>query len=358
MASSYTTNIRLEKPAQGDKDGSWGTTINNSITDLVEQAIAGRETINSWSGNIASLTMSDGAVSNARNMMLKLEDGSSTTALTGAGTLNVQTKTKLYLVENASASHIVTVKVSGQTGVAIPVGETALLYCNGADVVSALDFLPLLHVDNLQIDANAITATNTNGGISLIPNGNGEIVVGRSATATTITTNGAGDLVLDTNAGTDTGSITITTGATASTDISIAPSGSGNTGGQTNIARAQLTNGYAAPVEKNANFDLNFDSIGTITSVINSPTMSLLDASDNFSNVYGATWTVANVGSGTITVSVPNGTTLSWLTGASVTSVAGTGSAANTDRKIASGGVVTIFVVSGDVYYMTGTGIS
>jgi len=355
---AHTTNLGLLQPDQGDLDGTWGTSINNSITALVEQAVAGRETINSWSGNAATLVMTDGSVSTARNMMLKLEDGTGGTALGGAGTLNVPTKTKLYLVHNGSASHAVTVKVSGQTGVAIPVGETALLYCNGADVFSALDFLPLLHVDNLQIDANAITATNTNGGISLIPDGNGEIVVGRSATATTITTNGAGDLVLDTNAGTDTGSITITTGATASTDISIAPSGSGNTGGQTNIARAQLTNGYAAPVSKTANFDLDFASIGTITSVINSPTMALLDASDNFSNVYGATWTVANIGTGIITISVPNNTTLSWLTGASVTSVAGSGSGANEDRKIASGGVVTVFVVSGDTYYMTGTGIS
>lgn len=354
---AHTANLGLLLPDQGDLDGTWGTSINNSITALIEQAVAGYVEISAWSSNVATLSITDGSVSDGRNMMIKLSTGTGGSALTDAGTLNVGTETKLYQVENNS-NQIITFKTSGGSGVAIPVGETALLYCEGTNIKSALDFLPLLHVDNLQIDANAITATNTNGGISLIPAGNGEIVVGVADTATTITTNGAGNLVLDTNAGTDSGSITITTGATASTDISIAPSGSGNTGGQTNIARAQLTNGYAEPVEKDSSFNLAFASIGTITSVTNSVTMSLLDASDNFSNIYGATWTVANVGAGIITVSVPNGTTLSWLTGASVTSVAGSGSGPNEDRKIASGGVVTVFVVSGDTYYMTGTGIS
>ena len=99
---AHTTNLGLLQPDQGDLDGTWGTSINNSITALVEKAVAGRETINSWSGNAATLVMTDGSVSTARNMMLKLEDGTGGTALGGAGTLNVPTKTKLYLVRETN----------------------------------------------------------------------------------------------------------------------------------------------------------------------------------------------------------------------------------------------------------------
>ena len=353
---AHTTNLGLLQPDQGDLDGTWGTSINNSITALVEQAVAGRETINSWSGNAATLVMTDGSVSTARNMMLKLEDGSSTTALTGAGTLNVPTKTKLYLVHNGSASHAVTVKVSGQTGVAIPVGETALLYCNGTDVFSALDFLPLLHVDNLQIDANAITATNTDGGISLIPNGTGEIVVGVADTATTITTNGTGNLVLDTNAGTNAGTVTLTQGANA--DIAISPNGTG----KTTVDRLKATNAFAAPVEKLDNFNLTLAELGAITTCFKETglTVTLTDASANFADYGGATWTLANIGNSAddlVTISVPSGTTLKWLTGGSMVSVAGANTSA---RTIAAGGVVTIFIVdpTDDIYYITGSGIA
>jgi len=92
-----------------------------------------------------------------------------------------------------------------------------------------------LLVDNISIDTNTIASTNTNGNIVLAPNGSGDVQldadtvrVGDSGADATITTNGAGDLVLNTNAGTDSGSITIEDGA--NNDILIIPNGTGKVG--------------------------------------------------------------------------------------------------------------------------------
>jgi uncharacterized protein YuzE len=82
-----------------------------------------------------------------------------------------------------------------------------------------------LDVDNININGNAITSTNTDGNIDLTPNGTGEIVIGSGSASGKITSSGANDLVLDTNAGTNSGSITITDGADG--NINITTNGTG-----------------------------------------------------------------------------------------------------------------------------------
>ena len=47
MSTSYTSILKLAKPASGDTN--WGTTINSQLTDMLEEAIAGKKTINTWS---------------------------------------------------------------------------------------------------------------------------------------------------------------------------------------------------------------------------------------------------------------------------------------------------------------------
>ena len=40
MASSYTTNLGIEKPATGEQSGTWGATTNTNF-DILDQAIDG-----------------------------------------------------------------------------------------------------------------------------------------------------------------------------------------------------------------------------------------------------------------------------------------------------------------------------
>jgi hypothetical protein len=78
-----------------------------------------------------TLTNSNSA-QNARAIYLNL-----TGTPGGAATLEVPAIEKPYIVKNGS-NQAVTVKVSGQTGVAVPVGKTMWLYNDGTDVTNAI----------------------------------------------------------------------------------------------------------------------------------------------------------------------------------------------------------------------------
>ena len=125
MTTQYTTILKLALPVQGTLSGTWGDVVNDNITQMVEQAVAGKAVINTWTGNSHTLTTADGTTSESRCAILELTD--SGTALTGAGTVVCPTNTKLYIVDNNTAQ-IVTVKTSGGTGVAVPVGKTMLIH--------------------------------------------------------------------------------------------------------------------------------------------------------------------------------------------------------------------------------------
>ena len=92
-----------------------------------------------------------------------------------------------------------------------------------------------LLVDNIAIDTNTISSADTNGNIVLAPNGTGDVQVdadtlrvGDSGSDATITSNGAADLTINTNAGTNSGYITVEDGA--NNDILIIPNGTGKVG--------------------------------------------------------------------------------------------------------------------------------
>lgn len=132
MTATYSTNLALELIGTGDQAGNWGATNNLNIGTLLEQAVSGYVTQN-MPGTDVTLTMSNGASATARNMFIELTG-------TGGANLIVPTNKKLYFIyNNTSAS--TTVKVSGQTGVLIPVGAKLLLVCNGTDVVGAINRL-------------------------------------------------------------------------------------------------------------------------------------------------------------------------------------------------------------------------
>ena len=78
----------------------------------------------------------------------------------------------------------------------------------------------------------------TNVDLHLKPKGTGELRIGTGAAAATLTTSGAHDLVLDTNSGTNSGTITITDAANG--DITVAPNGTG---------RAKVTNATSSSTQ-------------------------------------------------------------------------------------------------------------
>jgi hypothetical protein len=86
----------------------------------------------------------------------------------------------------------------------------------------------------------AAAGGDSNIDLALAPKGSGEIVVGTGSAASTITSSGAYDLILDTNSGTNSGTITITDGSNG--NITATPNGTGyvEIGGNTNPGTLQL----------------------------------------------------------------------------------------------------------------------
>ena len=135
MASTWSS-LKFELIGTGEQAGTWGTTTNANLGDAIEQAIGGKADI-TMSTTSETLTLTDTtALQDARALYLNLSGTPG-----GAATLNVPAVEKSYIVKNGT-DQIVTVKVTGQTGVAVSVGATMMLYDNGTDVVNAITNLP------------------------------------------------------------------------------------------------------------------------------------------------------------------------------------------------------------------------
>lgn len=108
----------------------------------------------------------------------------------------------------------------------------ALVVDGGVGIAENLNVGGVINIDNLRLDTNTLSSTNSNGNIILAPNGTGDIQldsdtvrIGDNNANATLTTNGTGDLILNTNSGTTTGSITIEDGVNG--NITLAPDGTG-----------------------------------------------------------------------------------------------------------------------------------
>ena len=146
MTTQYTTILKLALPIQGELSGTWGDVVNDNITQMVEQAVAGKAVINSWTNNAHTLTSADGTSSESRCAILDLTDTG--TALSGVGSVVCPAQTKLYIVENNTA-RVITVKTPSGNGVAVPVNKTMLVYCDGTKTIWHLIVLQLYLLNNL-----------------------------------------------------------------------------------------------------------------------------------------------------------------------------------------------------------------
>ena len=114
------------------------------------------------------------------------------------------------------------IKIDDAHGILDDDGNELIVFQKTGSAVNQFD------ITNNATGSNPIiegTGGDTNIGIDLKPKGSGEVVIGSGSAAATLTTKGTHDLVLDTNAGTNSGNITITDGANG--DINISTNGTG-----------------------------------------------------------------------------------------------------------------------------------
>lgn len=158
MTTQYTTILKLALPVQGELSGTWGDVVNDNITSMVEEAIAGRAVVNSWTTNSHTLTTADGTTSESRCAMLEFTDSGA--ALTGNATAICPTQSKIYIAKNAvGSSRTVTLKTSAGTGIAIPDGKTMLLFCDGTNVVEGITNIQSLSVGGYTVSLSGAVTT-------------------------------------------------------------------------------------------------------------------------------------------------------------------------------------------------------
>jgi microcystin-dependent protein len=155
MSSTYSTNLAIELIGTGDQAGNWGSTTNTNLGTLIEQSISGVVT-QAMSDADQTITIPNGASGVARNMFIEC-----TGALTAARSLIVPTNKKLYFISNATTGGFaITVKVSGQTGVSVPMGAKVILVMNsaGTDIVVATNYMKDLTVGEDLTVGDVLTA--------------------------------------------------------------------------------------------------------------------------------------------------------------------------------------------------------
>jgi len=134
MASSTSSDLKLELITTGEKAGTWGT-ITNTNLQILEQATSGYFTQSIASADLA-LSLSTFAVSNGKNLYYKF-----TGTLAANRTVTMpDSAERVFIVEDATArsssNYTLTVKTVSGTGVAIPIGAKIVLYSDGTNISS------------------------------------------------------------------------------------------------------------------------------------------------------------------------------------------------------------------------------
>jgi hypothetical protein len=101
MASTYSTNLKIELIGTGEQAGTWGNTTNTNLGTALEQAVVGKADV-TMSSTTVTLTLSNSnAAQNARAIYLNL-----TGSPGGAAVLEVPAIEKPYIVKNGSDQQV------------------------------------------------------------------------------------------------------------------------------------------------------------------------------------------------------------------------------------------------------------
>jgi len=132
MASSYSTDLKLELMVTGENAGTWGDKTNTNL-NLIQQAIAGFESIALTSTN-TTLSMTNATISNARNAVLKF-----TGTITANCTVFVASGIeKTYILENGTTGNFTVAlnQVGGSSAIFAGTDKSnKLVYLDGTNVV-------------------------------------------------------------------------------------------------------------------------------------------------------------------------------------------------------------------------------
>ena len=165
MTTAYTTLLGLALPVQGELQGTWGDEVNNYITNYLDAAVAGTQTI---SGSQTAVTLSkttgtslgqagSGATGSSQYFVINCTGNPA-----GTLTITAPAASKAYLIINAtSTSQDVKIVGAGPTtGVTLVSGERAIVSWNGSDFVKVANFGGVGSFTTISATTGNITTVN------------------------------------------------------------------------------------------------------------------------------------------------------------------------------------------------------
>jgi hypothetical protein len=154
MATIYSSDLKLSIMATGENAGTWGQITNTNLY-LIQQAIGGYQEISIAGGaQTTALAMSDGALSNARNAVIKL-----TGTITGNQIVTVPNSIeKTWIVYNGTTgAFTVEFKTVSGTGPTFSTTDKGIkyLYSDGTNIIdinSNLSTIDLVNQNQLRFE--------------------------------------------------------------------------------------------------------------------------------------------------------------------------------------------------------------
>jgi hypothetical protein len=167
MASSFSTDLKLELMVTGENAGTWGTKTNTNL-NLLQQAVAGYQEVSIAGGaQTTALVMTDAALSNARNAVIKF-----TGTITGNQVVTIPDGIeKVYTIYNGTTGAF-TVQFKTVSGTGITFSTTnkgaILVYSDGTNVVNVNALLKTISLFTLPTaDGSSGQAITTDGSANL-----------------------------------------------------------------------------------------------------------------------------------------------------------------------------------------------
>lgn len=286
MASTYSTNLKIQLMTTGENTGTWGNVTNVNLGTALEEAIGGNATItfNSADVNLNDSQYWDDTNSSlpARNMRLVLSGTSG-----GARQLIVPDNIeKLYVIRNALAD-TVTVRTTSGSGVAIPTLKTMWVYSDAINVVDVTTYLSSLTLGTPLPVSSGGTGSNTGVNVQSV---SGVLPVANGGTGSA-TAAFNGSLITNLNA------TAITSGTIANSYTTA------NTANQSNAIVARDTGGNFAANTITANLVGNVTGNVTGNVIGNADTATKLSGTSGSAPSYGVRAWVSISGSTTIDAS-------------------------------------------------------
>ena len=187
MPSTFTSSLRLTLPATGENAGTWGNLVNTGITTLIDTSIAGTASI-TIAGTDYTLSNNNGTTDEARAMFINA------TGTPGAArNVICPAVSKMYIFRNnTTGGFAMTLKTSAGTGIAVPAGQSRMLYCDGTNVVESVNSFGSLSLGtSLGVASGGTGAATFTANNVLLGNGTSAFqVVAPGANGNVLTSNG------------------------------------------------------------------------------------------------------------------------------------------------------------------------